>query len=193
MNLILLGPPGAGKGTQAKLLSSKFNLLHLSTGDMLREAVANKTETGLLVQSILNEGGLVNDNIVNKLVEDTINNLPLNKGFILDGYPRTVEQAIVLEDLLKSLNRSLDAVLTFDVDFDILYDRIYSRIENSKQNYEQIRTDDTPEILKNRLDTYKKQTNALLEFYSSQDVLKHINAMQNIDDVFFSIISNLVL
>lgn len=187
MNLVFLGPPGAGKGTQAKLLSEKYGLVHLSTGDMLRSAVNEKTELGLIVQSVLNSGGLVSDELVNKLIEEVIKKIPSTQGFILDGYPRTLEQAKVLDTLLQSLNKSLDAVLAFEVDSTILIDRIHARIKHNQNNGEKARTDDTPEILQNRLQAYHEQTSPLLDFYAKQGILKKINSMLKIEDVFLAI------
>lgn len=189
MNLVFLGPPGAGKGTQARLLADKFNLHHLSTGDILRCAVANKTELGNLVENILKAGGLVDDSVVNNLVADAIINLPEEQGFILDGYPRTVEQAESLFKVLSSLNRSIDTALAFDVDFGVLIGRVQARVEENNKQGEQARADDTPEVLKNRLISYETQTAPLLNFYEKQGILKRVNAMLSIEEVFSSIVN----
>ncbi len=188
MNLVLLGPPGAGKGTQARLLVNKFNFHHLSTGDILRSAVANKTELGKLVENILKDGALVDDNVVNSLVADAIMNLPAEEGFILDGYPRTVEQAVSLFKVMNSLNKSIDLVLAFDVDFAVLINRVKARVEANNKQGERARDDDTPEVLKNRLMTYETQTAPLLNFYEKQGILKKVNAMLSIEEVFSSIV-----
>src|SRR5262249_44439017 len=165
MRIVLLGPPGAGKGTQAKELVSKYGIVQLSTGDMLRAAVAAGTPVGLKAKDIMARGELVPDDVVVAIVADRIEKPDARNGFILDGFPRTVPQADALDKMLAKKGMRLDAVLELKVDPDILVRRIESRIEQAKLRGEPLRADDSPEILKQRLAAYQAQTAPLVKHY----------------------------
>jgi adenylate kinase len=183
MRLILLGPPGAGKGTQALRLVAKYGIVQLSTGEMLREAVKAGTPVGRQVKEIMAKGGLVPDSIVVNLVAQRIEQPDARKGFILDGFPRTVPQAAALDRLLASRGLSLDAVIELRVDENALVRRIESRIAEMKERGEELRSDDDPEVLHNRLRAYRQQTAPLIAYYRHQGVLRTVNGMADIPDV----------
>lgn len=178
MRLVLLGPPGAGKGTQAALLSDRCKIAHLSTGDMLRAARAAKTPVGLRAAEIMDRGDLVPDDVMIAIISDRIDEPDCANGFILDGFPRTIPQAEALERLLADRNIGLDAVVRIAVDEAILLDRIVKRAESGEG-----RADDKAETLKNRLDVFRKQTAPLIEFYSSRGVMREVDGMQSIEEV----------
>ena len=163
MIIILLGPPGSGKGTQAKFIKNKLLIPHLSTGDMLRKAVQQKTVLGKKVKDIMANGELVSDKLVLEIIVDRISQNDCANGFILDGYPRNITQAESLDLILKDINRSIDKILFLDVDFDVLESRIETR---SSENIDEIRADDTADILVKRLKEYQIQTAPLGQFYS---------------------------
>jgi adenylate kinase len=177
MRLILLGPPGAGKGTQAQHLVAKYGLLQLSTGDMLRAAVKAGTPLGREVQDIMARGALVPDEIVVEIVAQRIEQPDARKGFILDGFPRTVPQAVALDRMLAQRGLSLDAVVELRVDEDALIRRIESRIAAMKANGEAVRDDDSPEVLHRRLAAYRDQTAPLVAYYQLQGVLRSLDGM----------------
>jgi adenylate kinase len=183
MRLILLGPPGAGKGTQSLRLVAKYGIVQLSTGEMLREAVKTGTPVGRQVKEIMASGGLVPDNIVVNLVAQRIEQPDARKGFILDGFPRTVPQAAALDRLLASRGLKLDAVIELRVDEDALIRRVESRIAEMKQRGEELRNDDNPEVLHNRLRAYRQQTAPLIAYYRHQGALHTVNGMAAIPDV----------
>jgi adenylate kinase len=183
MRLILLGPPGAGKGTQALRLVAKYGIVQLSTGEMLREAVKAGTPIGRQVKDIMARGGLVPDNIVVNLVGQRIEQPDARKGFILDGFPRTVPQAQALDRLLSSKGLSLDVVIELRVDEDALLKRIETRIAEMKGRGEPLRSDDNPEVLRQRLAAYRQQTAPLVAYYRQQNVLRSVNGMAPIPDV----------
>ena len=183
MRIILLGPPGAGKGTQALRLIAKYGIVQLSTGEMLREAVKTGTPVGRQVKEIMAKGGLVPDSIVVNLVAQRIEQPDARKGFILDGFPRTVPQAAALDRLLASRGLSLDVVIELRVDEDALVRRIESRIAEMKERGEELRSDDDPEVLHNRLRAYRQQTAPLIAYFRHQGVLKTVNGMADIPDV----------
>jgi len=183
MRLILLGPPGAGKGTQAQRLVAKHGIVQLSTGDMLRAAVAAGTPVGQRAKDIMARGELVPDEVVIAIIEDRIAQPDARKGFILDGFPRTVPQAEALERLLKRKGLKLDAVIELKVDDSALLKRIETRIAQMKERGEAIRADDNPESLKKRLDAYHAQTAPLSEHYRGKGMLKVTDGMASIDEV----------
>jgi adenylate kinase len=183
MRVVLLGPPGSGKGTQAKELVTKYEIVQLSTGDMLRAAVAAGTPTGLKAKDIMARGELVPDDVVVAIVADRIEQPDARRGFILDGFPRTVPQAEALDRMLAKKGLRLDAVVELKVDPDILLRRIENRVEQMKLRGEPLRADDNPEVLKQRLTAYAVQTAPLVDYYRSQGALRTVDGMASISDV----------
>jgi adenylate kinase len=183
MRLILLGPPGAGKGTQAQRLVAKHGLVQLSTGDMLRAAVNAGTAVGLRAKDIMARGELVPDEIVVAIVSDRIDEPDAHKGFILDGFPRTVPQAHALDRMLKEKGLGLDAVIELKVDEGMLLDRIEKRIAEMKARGEPLRPDDNPDVLRRRLLAYRDQTAPLVAYYQLQSVLRSIDGMAPVPEV----------
>jgi adenylate kinase len=181
--LILLGPPGAGKGTQAVRLVEKHGIPQLSTGDMLRAAVAAGTPVGLQAKAVMESGGLVSDDIVIGIVADRIEEPDAKNGFILDGFPRTVAQAEALDAMLKKKHMELDAVVELVVDQDALVHRIVKRAEEAKAAGQPVRKDDDPEVFKTRLAAYNRDTAVVAPYYEKTDRLKTIDGMQPIDEV----------
>jgi adenylate kinase len=183
MRLILLGPPGAGKGTQAQRLVAKHGLVQLSTGDMLRAAVNAGTAVGLRAKDIMARGELVPDEIVVAIVSDRIDEPDAHKGFILDGFPRTVPQAHALDRMLKEKGLGLYAVIELKVDEGMLLDRIEKRIAETKARGEPLRPDDNPDVLRRRLLAYRDQTAPLVAYYQLQSVLRSIDGMAPVPEV----------
>ena len=183
MRLILLGPPGAGKGTQAQHLVAKYGLVQLSTGDMLRAAVAAATPVGRQVADIMARGALCPDEIVVNIVEDRVQEPDARKGFILDGFPRTVPQAVALDRMLARHGVSLDAVIELRVDEAALIKRIESRVAQMRSRGEALRPDDDPQVLHHRLLAYREQTAPLTAYYQLQGVLRTVNGMASIPEV----------
>jgi adenylate kinase len=183
MRLILLGPPGAGKGTQAQHLVAKYGLVQLSTGDMLRAAVKAGTPVGLAAQEIMARGSLVPDDIVVRIVAERIEQPDARKGFILDGFPRTVPQAAALDRMLAERGLKLDAVVELLVDEDALLKRIENRIAQMRARGEPLRDDDTAEVLRRRLAAYRDQTAPLTGYYRLQKALRTVDGMAPIPDV----------
>jgi adenylate kinase len=183
MRLILLGPPGAGKGTQAQRLISKHGIVQLSTGDMLRAAVAAGTEVGLRAKSIMEAGQLVPDEVVVAIIADRIGQADAKRGFVLDGFPRTVPQAEALDRLLEERGFELDAVIELKVDEDILCKRIENRVAEMTARGEKLRSDDNPEVLKGRLEAYRAQTAPLADHYAHKGMLKTVDGMAPVDQV----------
>ena len=183
MRIVLLGPPGAGKGTQAKELVSKYGIVQLSTGDMLRAAVAAGTPIGLKAKDIMARGALVPDEVVVAIVSDRIDLPDAKRGFILDGFPRTVPQAEALDRMLDDKGVRLDGVVALEVDPDILVRRIASRVEEMQARGEPLRPDDNPEVLKQRLAAYQAQTAPLVDYYRSKGALRAVDGMASISDV----------
>ena len=183
MRLILLGPPGAGKGTQADVIVRRHGIPQLSTGDMLRAAVAAKTPVGLRAKDVMERGELVSDDIVVEIVEDRIDKPDAQKGFILDGFPRTVAQAEALAAMLARKGLGLDAVVELRVDEAALVNRVVKRAKEAVQRGEPVRKDDNPEVFKTRLEAYRVQTAPLIDFYRSKGSLRSIDGMQAIDKV----------
>lgn len=183
MRLILLGPPGAGKGTQAQQLVAKYGIVQLSTGDMLRAAVAAGTPVGRQVADIMARGALCPDEIVVSIVEDRVQEPDARKGFILDGFPRTVPQAVALDRMLARHGVSLDAVIALQVDEAALIKRIESRVAQMQARGEALRPDDDPQVLHHRLLAYREQTAPLVAYYQLQGVLRTVNGMAPIPEV----------
>jgi adenylate kinase len=183
MRLILLGPPGAGKGTQAQRLVAKHGIVQLSTGDMLRAAVKAGTPVGLRAKDIMDRGDLVPDEVVVAIISDRIDEPDAKNGFILDGFPRTVAQAEALEGILAGKGLKLDGVIELKVDEGILIRRIEARIAETLARGEALRKDDDPEVLKGRLGVYRNQTAPLIDFYRGKGSLRTVDGMAPIDDV----------
>ena len=183
MKLILLGPPGAGKGTQAARLVEKYRIAHLSTGDMLRAAIAAETAIGLKAKDIMASGALVPDEVVVGIIADRIEQPDCAKGFILDGFPRTVPQAEALDALLKQRKMKLDAVIQLRVNEAILLQRVENRIAQMTERGEAIRADDNVEALAKRLEVYRGQTEPLVHYYGDRRMLATVDGMMSIDEV----------
>ncbi|MFY8040021.1 MAG: adenylate kinase [Bosea sp. (in: a-proteobacteria)] len=183
MRLILLGPPGAGKGTQAARLVEKYGIPQLSTGDMLRAAVAAGTPVGQKAKAVMDSGGLVSDEIVIGIIADRINEPDAKKGFILDGFPRTVAQAVALDAMLGERAVNLNAVVELRVDQSKLVDRIMRRAAEAKAAGQPVRKDDDPEVFKTRLEAYNRDTAVVAPYYAKRGQLTVIDGMQPVDDV----------
>ncbi|TXN25954.1 adenylate kinase [Methylobacterium sp. WL19] len=183
MRIILLGPPGAGKGTQSARIVERFGIPQLSTGDMLRAAVAAGTPVGLEAKSIMESGGLVPDSVVVGIVADRIEEADARPGFILDGFPRTVEQAAALDRMLAEKSLQLDTVVEFAVNEEILVGRIAKRAAETAARGEPVRKDDTPEVFKTRLSAFRAQTAPLSAYYASLGMLRTVDGMKPVDEV----------
>ena len=183
MRLILLGPPGSGKGTQALRLVAKHGIVQLSTGEMLRAAVAAETPIGLQAKDIMANGGLVPDEVVVGIISDRIEQPDAKKGFILDGFPRTVPQAEALDELLKKKHLKLDAVVELRVNESALLERVEKRAEETRARGEEVRVDDTPEVLTRRLAQYRSMTEPLIHYYSERRKLATVDGMMTIEQV----------
>lgn len=181
MNLVIFGPPGAGKGTQAKRLVAERGFVQLSTGDMLRAAIASKSELGQQVEGILKRGELVSDEIVCALIENQLDSHKDAAGFIFDGFPRTIFQAEELDELLSKHHMKIDAVIRLMVDEEALLARITKRFK------EEGRKDDNPETFVVRLQAYKEQTAPLITFYGDKGLVHEVNGMGSIDEVALGI------
>lgn len=206
MNLILMGLPGAGKGTQAERIIDTYHIPHISTGDMFREAMKNETAMGLEAKSYIDKGELVPDEVTNGIVKDRLAQADTEKGFLLDGFPRTYDQVQALETILKQLNKKLDAVINIDVEAEVLVERLAGRFICKKcgATYHKLnhptkvegtcdrcgghefyqREDDKPETVKNRLSVNIENSKPILAFYEEQNLLHTINGNRAIDDVF---------
>ena len=212
MNLILLGPPGAGKGTQAELIIERYNIPHISTGDIFRAAIKEGTPLGVKAKGYLDSGQLVPDEIVIGIVQERLKRNDCKNGFLLDGFPRTIPQANVLEVFLKELNREITAVINIDVDFEVLLARITGRrlcrncgavyhIQNKREKTEGVcdhcggeiyqRDDDLPETVKKRLQVYQNQTEPLISYYSEKKLLKSFDGQEPIRVIFEKICDSL--
>ncbi|OBZ96367.1 adenylate kinase [Pararhizobium polonicum] len=183
MRLIFLGPPGAGKGTQAKLLTEKYGIPQLSTGDMLRAAVAVQSDVGKRAKAVMDAGQLVSDEIVNEIVSDRIDSADCAKGFILDGYPRTVPQAVALGKMLAGKGLRLDSVIELKVDEDALVRRIENRVAETIAAGGTVRSDDNPEAFKKRLVEYREKTAPLSQHYAATGELKTVDGMASVETV----------
>jgi adenylate kinase len=183
MRLILLGPPGSGKGTQAQRLVKRYGIIQLSTGELLRAAVAAQTPIGLKAKDIMASGSLVPDDIVIGIISDRLDQPDAKKGFILDGFPRTVPQAVALDELLKKKHMKLDAVIELRVNESALLQRVESRVAEMRARGEEVRIDDTPEVLTKRLASYRSQTEPLIHYYSERRKLLTVDGMMTIEHV----------
>ncbi|CAN7189837.1 adenylate kinase [Bosea sp. LjRoot9] len=183
MRLIFLGPPGAGKGTQAARIVEAHGIPQLSTGDMLRAAVAAGTPIGIKAKSVMDSGALVSDDIVIGIVAERIEHADAKKGFILDGFPRTLAQAEALDAMLESKGLKLDKVLELKVDQTKLVDRIVKRAEEARAAGQPVRKDDDPEVFKTRLEAYNRDTAVVAPYYAKRGQLTDIDGMQPIDAV----------
>jgi adenylate kinase len=183
MRIILLGPPGSGKGTQAQRLVQRYGIVQLSTGEMLRAAVAAGTPVGLRAKDIMASGGLVPDDVVVGVIADRIEQPDARKGFILDGFPRTVPQAEALDDLLKHKHLKLDAVIELRVNESALLQRVETRVAEMQARGEEVRVDDTPEVLTKRLAAYRSLTEPLIHYYSERRKLLTVDGMMTIEQV----------
>ena len=181
MNIILLGPPGAGKGTQAKILVDGQGLVQLSTGDMLRAAVASGSELGQQAKAVMEAGKLMPDDIMVQIISDRISDPDCSNGFILDGFPRTTAQAEALDRMLNEKGLPLDHVIEISVNDSVLIDRINTRVAETPEA--ERRDDDNAETLKHRLEVYHEQTAPILPYYSGRGMLKKVDGMKQIDEV----------
>ena len=178
MNLLILGPQGAGKGTQAKRIASEYELPHVSTGDMLRDAVARGTELGLVAGPIMQRGDLLPDDLVIALIRERLGESDAGRGFVLDGFPRTLAQAEALDRMLREIGRELDAVLVLEVDDAVAAERMARRAELEG------RADDTPEAIATRLETYHRETAPLVEWYRARDKVAPVDGTPEVDAVW---------
>ena len=174
MKLLIMGPPGAGKGTQAKIIAQKFKLVHLSTGDILRKEIDKASEVGLKAQTYMNAGNLVPDEVLLEMMNTTLTELK-DKGVILDGFPRTIPQAVGLSQIFQSLNQAIDSIINIEVDKDVLIKRLVERAKNSG------RADDTEKVIVNRQNVYLELTAPLIKFYQKNII--HINGDGSINQV----------
>ncbi|MDO1604537.1 adenylate kinase [Lactobacillus sp. YT155] len=207
MNLILMGLPGAGKGTQAETIVEQYHVVHISTGDMFREAMAQQTEIGIKVKSIMDQGNLVSDDVTSALVKERLAKEDVQKsGYMLDGFPRTIAQAEALDEIASELNEPISGVLYIDVPVEKLVERLSGRFicKNCGATYHKVfhlpkvegtcdvcgahefyqRDDDKPEAVKNRLDVNIKMNTPLIDFYENKGLLHKINGDQDIEDVY---------
>jgi adenylate kinase len=183
MIVVLFGPPAAGKGTQALRIKTKYAVAHLSTGDMLRAAIAAGTDTGLKAKSIMDAGKLVPDDVVVGIIADRIREPDCSRGFVLDGFPRTVAQAAALDEMLKKQNLSVAHVIVMAVDESELVKRVENRAAEARAASQPVRADDDPETFKKRLGVYRSETAPVLPYYVTQGKVRTVEAMASIDTV----------
>lgn len=179
MKLVFLGPPGAGKGTQAQILVTTHGIPQLSTGDILRSAIAARTPMGLEAKTIMDRGDLVSDDVVNAIISERLDAPDCAKGFILDGFPRTISQADTLQDMLASKGTALDAVIEIKADEDVLVERVLNRAQES----DGARADDNEEVIRNRLHVYRELTEPLVAYYADKGLLRSVDGMQPVENV----------
>ncbi|MBC8342931.1 MAG: adenylate kinase, partial [Bacteroidetes bacterium] len=183
LNIALFGPPGAGKGTQSKLLLEKYNLAYIATGDILRNEIAEGSELGNKAKEIIEKGGLVSDEIIVQIIENNIKSNKHANGFLFDGFPRTLVQAYILEGLLLKFNDSLSCMLSLEVPKNKLLERLLDRAQTSD------RSDDTPEVINYRLEEYENKTTPVAEFYKDKNVYIPINGVGQVNEVFDRLIA----
>ena len=177
MKLLIMGPPGVGKGTQANRIKSKLNIAHLSTGDILRAEIEKKTDTGVQAKLYMDAGKLVSDQVLLDIIQDRIKNPDCDGGYLLDGFPRTLPQAVGLEKIMESIKHTLDMVISLTADENELVERLIKRGEESG------RSDDTPEVIRDRQKIYWEQTAPLLDFYNNKGLLKNIDGVGTINEI----------
>lgn len=177
MRLVLLGPPGSGKGTQATLLKDRLEIAHISTGDLLRAAVAAETELGKIAKATMDAGELVSDDLVLQLLEERLNQSDVARGYILDGYPRNLAQAEALDQLLTRLNQRIDHALALNVDEEQIVQRLAQRAS------EQGRTDDSEDVVRHRLHVYQEQTAPVASYYENQGLLTNIDGVGSVEEI----------
>ena len=178
INLILFGKPGSGKGTQAEFVKNKYDLIHISTGDLFRNNMSNNTELGLLAKSYMDKGDLVPDEVTIKMLESEVNNHPNAKGFIFDGFPRTTVQAEILDQFLITLKLSISMTIALEVDENLLIERLISRGKDSGRSDDQDRTK-----IQNRFDEYNKKTSPLINYYKNQNKFFDIDGVGDINEI----------
>jgi adenylate kinase len=184
MRLILLGPPGAGKGTQAKILVDSYGIPQLSTGDILRSAITQKTPMGLAAKEIMDRGDLVPDEVVNGIVSERLDAADAQKGFVLDGFPRTIPQAEALDAMLEEKGMKLDGVVEIAADEDVLVDRIVNRArETAAASGGGARADDNVEVVRNRLKVYRELTEPLVDYYKGKGLVRTVDGMKAVGEV----------
>jgi adenylate kinase len=212
MRIVFLGPPGVGKGTQAVKLVDRYDIPHISTGDALREAVKNETQIGLKAKSFMDEGTLVPDQVVIGIIRERLRQSDCDRGFILDGFPRTVEQAAALDGIMQEMGVELDAVLSVDAPDEVIIERLSGRrtCRSCKRVYHLLymkpkksgvcdacggelyqRDDDKPEAIKKRLDVYKEQTAPLIDYYGKSGKLQTIDGTKDVEGVFDEIVNRI--
>lgn len=208
MRIIMMGPPGAGKGSQAKIIAKEYSIPHISTGDMFRSALKNETPMGLKAKEFMDKGELVPDSVVNGLVEERISQDDCKNGYVLDGYPRTINQADALSDILEDKQQEIDVVISIDTSDETVIKRLTGRrvcvscgaiyhVDNNPPEEQGVcdlcegevvqREDDKEETVRNRLEVYKKQTKPLIEYYEKKDLLVEVDGEQELSDVFADI------
>ena len=186
INLILFGKPGSGKGTQAEFVKNKYDLIHISTGDLFRNNISNNTELGLLAKSYMDKGDLVPDEVTIKMLEAEVNNHPNAKGFIFDGFPRTTVQAEILDQFLTTLKLSISMTIALDVDENLLIDRLINRGKDSGRSDDQDRSK-----IQNRFDEYNKKTSPLINYYKNQNKFFDIDGVGDINEISFRIFNTI--
>ncbi|MBT7984076.1 MAG: adenylate kinase [Flavobacteriaceae bacterium] len=186
INLILFGKPGSGKGTQAEFVKNKYDLIHISTGDLFRNNISNNTELGLLAKSYMDKGDLVPDEVTIKMLESEVNNHPNANGFIFDGFPRTTVQAEILDQFLITLKLSISMTIALEVDENLLIERLISRGKDSGRSDDQDRTK-----IQNRFDEYNKKTSPLINYYKNQNKFFDVDGVGDINEISYRIFNTI--
>jgi adenylate kinase len=186
MKLLIMGPPGVGKGTQASLLKNSLNIIHLSTGDILRDEISRNSEIGQKAQNYMNKGKLVPDQILLDIIAERITKRDCKNGFLLDGFPRTLKQAVGLDKILESIEQLLDYAISLKANEEELISRLINR------GLESGRSDDTPEVIRNRQKVYWENTAPLLNFYKKKNILKEVDGLGNISTITKRILNSII-